>query len=456
MYINKKNITIPQCYKSIIDKIEITATENCFDVYIVGGFVRDLLINKKPNDLDIMVCGGKTEHEKKIASIIFSKTFANKYKLKKPILFEKFGTAKLFFNNKEIEFVIPRKEYYNIGSRNPYIKLASLKQDALRRDFTINALFLRIKDMEIIDLTNNGIKDIKNKIIRVTDTKNAKTIFREDPLRILRALRQSVQLNFKIEQKTLYAIKTSAQWIKIVSIERVRDEINKILVANNPSKIFILMLKINLLNNILSDLNANVNINTFSHNINIIDNTKNDITLRMSILMFNILKLKNKELHIKTSLHKHNNENKNIKYIEYILRKLKYSNKFIKKIIFIVQTSKCIKAYSDNWTDGMIRKFAKKCDDKLDLIMEFSNLCYNKNRELNKLKKRIKNLKSKNILYNKQILTGNEIMNICNNKNGKWIQNIKKEIEEIQLENYNLTKRQAIKIVKNSTYNKKT
>ena len=164
-----KNIIIPQSYRSTIHKISVTAIENNFEAYIVGGFVRDLFINREPKDLDIMVCGGKTKNDKKLSGINFSKILANKYKLSKPILFEKFGTAKLSLDNKEIEFVMPRKEYYDVNSRNPHIKLAHLKQDALRRDFTINALFLRLRDMKILDFTHQGIKDIKNKTIRVTE-----------------------------------------------------------------------------------------------------------------------------------------------------------------------------------------------------------------------------------------------------------------------------------------------
>jgi len=445
-----KSIIIPQCYKSIIHKISITALENSFEAYIAGGFIRDLFINREPKDLDIIVCGGKTEMDKKLPGINFSQILANKYKLSKPILFEKFGTAKLYLDNKEIEFVMPRKEYYDMNSRNPYTQLASLKQDALRRDFTINAMFLRLSDMKILDLTHQGIKDIKNKIIRVTDTANAEIIFKQDPLRILRAVRQSLQLNFKIEPQTFNAMKMSVSRIKIVSSERIRDEINKILTANNPSKAFILMLKINLLNNILPELQKlkqmkKYQASDFARTMDIMDCMRNDIVLRTAVLMHGITKYPKCD---KTYPYKPNNEN--IKEIKLILRRLRYSKKFIKKTISVVQNSTYTKTYSSNWSDGMIRKFAKKCGNELDLTIEFSKTYFKNNNliKINEIKKRIKDLKSKNILYNNPILTGEEIIRIFNSPAGKWVQNVKNKIEEIQLENPRLTREQAIKIVK--------
>ncbi|MDR1511704.1 MAG: hypothetical protein LBS15_02915 [Endomicrobium sp.] len=422
-----KGIVIPDGYKSIIYKIFVTAAENEFDVYIVGGFVRDLFINREPKDLDIMVCGGKNKTDGKLAGINFSKILANKYKLPPPVSFEKFGTAKLLLNNKEVEFVMPRKEYYDANSRNPHTQLASLKQDALRRDFTINALFLRLKDMKILDFTRQGIEDIKNKIIRVTDIADAETIFRQDPLRILRAIRQSLQLDFKIEPRTFSAMKMSSTRIKIVPSKRIRDEINKILIADNPSKAFILILKINLLNNVIPELQnlkqtrKHSLASAFARTMKIIDSIRNDIVLRMAALMHDIVEYsKHKKLCVKTYPYKSQNENG--KEIELILGRLKYSKEFIKKTTSIVQNGIYVKTYSSQWTDGMVRKFAKKCGNELDLIMEFSEAYYAKNDErikINELKKRIEDLKSKNTFYNSQILTGmEEVINIFNNPAG--------------------------------------
>ena len=205
-----KNIVIPDKYKSIIDKITITAQEYNFDVYIVGGFIRDIILNRESKDLDIMVCLKKNDSEenKHLAGINFSRILSKKYNLSNLVIFERFGTAKLFIDNEEVEFVMPRKEYYNLNSRNPDTQVTSLQHDALRRDFTINALFLKLDNNNtILDFTSNGLSDLEKKIIRVTDTQNAKIIFEQDPLRILRAVRQHLQLGFSIDQDTKFYLK---------------------------------------------------------------------------------------------------------------------------------------------------------------------------------------------------------------------------------------------------------
>ncbi|MDR3274942.1 MAG: CCA tRNA nucleotidyltransferase [Endomicrobium sp.] len=455
-----KNIVIPQRYKSIIDKVSVTAKENDFDAYIVGGFVRDLFIERDPKDLDIMVCDKKDYSNGQLAGINFSKILTNKYNLCEPVVFERFGTSKLLIDGEEVEFVMPRKEYYDIGSRNPDTQLASLEQDALRRDFTINALFLRLSDMKILDFTSQGIKDIKSKIIRVTDSSNAEIIFKQDPLRILRAVRQNLQLGFTIEVETYNAMKVSAMRIKIVSPERIRDEINKILVEEKPSKAFKMMDEINLLAEILPELVRLKNLeqpakyhigDVFIHTMKVLDTTRNDIILRMIALMHDIGKyVTYKKDNGKISFYGHNN--KSAKEAEVILKRLKYSKEFIQKTVSVIQNHIYPKMYSDEWTDSAVRRFVKSCGNELDLTIDFSKADYGKDSsdiKLVKLKKRIEYLKSKNMLYPKpELLTGRELMNIFQKPAGKWIQEAKNKIEEMQLENPTITKEKAIEAIR--------
>ncbi|MDR1259891.1 MAG: hypothetical protein LBJ68_00725 [Endomicrobium sp.] len=445
-----KNIIIPQKYRLIINKISDAAKETNFDVYIVGGFVRDLLIGRESEDLDIMVSSKLCDKNERLSGINFSKFLANKYKLRNPINFEKFGTSKLFIDGKEVEFIMPRREYYFENSRNPRTYLASLKQDALRRDFTINALFLRLSDMKILDFTLNGINDIKNKTIRVTDIKNCEIIFKQDPLRILRAIRQSLQLNFTIENKTYDAMKISAMHIKIISSERIKNEINKILIENTPSKAFRMMNEINILTKIFPEITK---LNTslrqyeyrtkdlFTNTMIILDKVTNNLILRMSALLFNIGK--------HSIIHKSVDTTK----IEIILKRLTYSKKFIQQITSIIKNSIYFSIYySSSWTDTDVRKFVEKCDNELDLIMEFLKIYSNNNKTCIKFvefKKRIKCLKSKNMLYVKsELLTGIEITNMFNIPPGKLIKKIKNKIKEMQFQNPDLTKAKAIKIIK--------
>jgi tRNA nucleotidyltransferase/poly(A) polymerase len=380
-----KSIAIPKRYKSIIDKISITAEENNFDAYIVGGFVRDLFIEREPTDLDVVVCSRENDTPENLVGINFSKILAYKYNLSKPAIFERFGTSKLIIDGEETEFVMPRKERYSTSSRNPIIQTATLKQDALRRDFTINTLLLRLKDMKVLDFTSKGIKDIKNRVIRAADPSKVKVIFSQDPLRILRAIRQSLQLGFSIELETYTEIKTSASRIKIVSPERIQDEINKILVEKFPSKALNIMKDTNLLAEIIPEVLILKNQRQFLrdffyHNntatpfiqaMKIIDKTKNNIELRMAVLLHSIIdneKFGNPKNN-KDFFYEHNY--KNTEEIEAILKRLKYSQNFIKKTLSIVQNYTCFKMHPRKWVDSEVRKFVKMCGKEFDLIMDF-------------------------------------------------------------------------------------
>ncbi len=455
-----ENVIIPQRYKLIIDKISITAEENSFDVYIVGGFVRDLFIKREPKDLDVMVCGRGNDAAVRSAGINFSKILAKKYKLDEPVVFERFGTSKLFINSEEVEFVMPRKEYYNMDSRNPDTQVASLEQDALRRDFTINALFLRLSDMKILDFTAQGVVDIKNKIIRVTDPSAVGITFKQDPLRILRAVRQSIQLGFRIEIETYNAMKVSSPRIEIVSPGRIRDEINKILMERAPSKAFKMMDEINLLVKILPEIvrlkdleqpeKNHIN-DVFMHTLKVLDRTKADTILRMAALLHDTGKYTtDKKDGGRICFYGYDTES--AKEAETVLKRLKYPKEFIQKTVSVIKNHMYPRMYSDDWTDCAVRRFVKKCGGELDLVMEISRADYGKdNNEVNlvKLKKRIEDLKLKNMLYPKpELLTGREMMNIFNRLPDNWIQKAKNKIEEVQFENPWFTKEEAIEILR--------
>jgi putative nucleotidyltransferase with HDIG domain len=456
-----KNIVLPERYTAILGKIVLTAKENDFDAYIVGGFVRDLFLNREPKDLDIMICSKNKLEDGRFAGINFSKMLAKKYNIHEPVVFERFGTSKLFIDNEEIEFVMPRKEYYEHDSRNPNTTLGSLEQDALRRDFTINALFLRLTDTTILDFTSNGIKDIKNKIIRVADQKNAELIFKQDPLRILRAVRQSLQLRFNIEPLTYNAMKLSAKRIEIVSSERIRDEINRILVEPNPSKAFLMMDDIYLLQEVFPELTRLKNLeqpikyhvdSVFTHSLKVLDRTRNELSLRMAALLHDIGKFETyKKDGDKISFLGHDAQS--AKEAEVILKRLKYPKDFIDIVCSIIKNHMYPKMYSNSWSDSAIRRFVKRCGSEFDLIMEISKADYGKTNDENKLVEldsRIKDLKAKNMLYPKtEILSGRELMEIFDKPAGKWIQIAKNKIEELQIEDPAITKDNAIKAIRN-------
>lgn len=434
------SIKIPKNYQDIITKLTQIAIDNKFVIYIVGGFVRDIILNREPNDLDIMVEGEN-------AGIEFSKLVANKLNIHPPITFEKFATSKLLIDDKEIEFIMPRKEYYDKNSRNPKTEIGTLEQDALRRDFTVNALFLRLNNNELLDLTKKGIEDIKNKIIRVTDESASDIIFEQDPLRILRAVRQSFQLNFTIEEKTYKSMKNKADRIKIVSGERIRDELNKMLLLTVPSQAFKMLDDIGMLKIILPELKATQHIeqpkpyhdnDVFEHTMNVLDKIKPDLLLRISALLHDIGKPETKsENNGKISFIGH--ETKSAQLAKQILTRLKYSVDFIKQVTFLIENHMYPKMYTKTWKDSSIRKFAYKIASNLENIEEL-NIADSK--EYSKeLFDRVRKLQKENKLLPKdELFNGNELIKIFNKPAGKWISEAKKYIKDLQTEDPNISK----------------
>ena len=443
-----KSFDIPKNYKSIVNNLIQIANDNKFVIYAVGGFVRDIILNKEPNDLDIMVEGEN-------AGIEFSKLVAKTLKIHPPVVFEKFATSKLLIEDKEIEFIMPRKEYYDKNSRNPETEIGTLQQDALRRDFTVNALFLRLNDFQLLDLTKKGLEDIKKKIIRVTDEDASDIIFEQDPLRILRAVRQSFQLNFSIEPKTYQSMKNKVDRIKIVSGERIGEEINKILLLDKPSMAFRMLDDIGLLSILFPELKQTQNVlqpkpyhdkDVYNHTMEVVDKIQKTLLLRMSALFHDIGKPKTKtEKDGKISFINHETESANI--AKKVLVRLKYSTDFIKQVCFLIQNHMYPKMYNSDWKDSSIRKFVNKLGDNIENI-KLLNIADSKNFN-NEVFDRVKNLKQKNMLLPKEeLFNGNELIEIFNKPAGKWISEVKDYIRNLQFDNPKLTKEDVLKKLK--------
>ena len=232
----------------IFEILSSAVTSTNIKAYVIGGWVRDYLLNREyPNkDIDIVVIGSGTSAAKKVAKSI-DKTI-------KVTTFRKFGTAMFHINDYQIEFVGARKESYDRNSRKPSVEDGTLEDDQKRRDFTINAMAFSLREEtygEFID-PFNGVEDLKNRIIR-TPLDPVKT-FSDDPLRMLRAIRFATQLDFQIDKKTFEGIKESAARISIVSKERIVTELNKIIMCDKPSKGFMLLDKCGLLQLILPEV----------------------------------------------------------------------------------------------------------------------------------------------------------------------------------------------------------
>ncbi|MGY8927193.1 MAG: CCA tRNA nucleotidyltransferase, partial [Flavobacteriales bacterium] len=207
-------------------------TEMNLEAYVIGGYVRDLLLERTSKDIDIVVIGNGLDLAKAIAA---------KLRVKKVTTFESFGTAHFVYKDIDVEFVGARKESYRNDSRKPIVEDGSLSDDQNRRDFTINAMALSLhKDNfgELID-PFNGVEDLKNKIIR-TPLEPSQT-YSDDPLRMMRAIRFATQLEFTIEKSSREALRINAERLSIISQERIIDELNKIILSKEPSRGFKLL-----------------------------------------------------------------------------------------------------------------------------------------------------------------------------------------------------------------------
>ena len=278
----------------IFSKITEAATELNQETYVIGGFVRDLILGRPSVDIDVVTIGNGIALAKAVAMKINPKL--------KVSVFKNFGTAMFTFMGLEIEFVGARKESYQRDSRKPIVEDGTLEDDQNRRDFTINALAISLSESNFGELIDpfQGLHDIQLRIIR---TPLDPTItFSDDPLRMLRAIRFSTQLNFKIEEETLEAIALNKERIKIVSFERISEELNKIILSKKPSKGFKLLDKTGLLKIIFPELsrmkgievvNGIAHKDNFYHTLEVLDrlapNSKN-LWLRWAALLHDIAK----------------------------------------------------------------------------------------------------------------------------------------------------------------------
>ena len=253
--------------------------------YVIGGFVRDFMLQRDfKKDIDIVAIGSGIDLALKVSELL-----SNKPKVQ---VFKNYGTAMLRYKEIDIEFVGARKESYSEDSRNPIVENGTLEDDQNRRDFTINALAFSLNESNYGGLVDpfEGLKDLENKIIKTP--LNPDITYSDDPLRMMRAIRFATQLNFKIEEQSLEAISKNASRLKIISGERIVDELNKILETDKPSVGFLLLYKTGLLDIILPELTALNNVeeieghthkNNFYHTLEVVDNicpNTDDVWLR--------------------------------------------------------------------------------------------------------------------------------------------------------------------------------
>ncbi len=431
--------------KEIFKEISNYCDNNELESYVIGGYVRDHLIGKTGSkDIDILIVGN---------GIKAAKSIAKKLKIKKVIVYKNFGTAMFKFKNFEIEFVGTRKESYDKNSRNPEVKPGSLIDDLNRRDFTINTIGLSLNKNSwghVLDKFN-GIEDLENEIIK-TPLDPDKT-FSDDPLRMLRAARFASQLNFKIEKKSFEGLCVEKNRIKIVSSERISEELNKIILSKKPSVGFKILESTGILELILPELTNLKGIeeiegqkhkDNFYHTLEVLDNISENtenLWLRWAALLHDIGKAPTKKFIKKIGWTFHGHELKGSKMVYKIFKRLNmplnFKLKYVQKIIYL--SSRPIILSNDNITDSAIRRLIYDANEDLDdllILCEADITTKNPSRfkkYLNNFKivrEKIKIVEERDSIRNFQPpISGEEIMNYFKIKPSKEIGIIKEYIK---------------------------
>lgn len=445
----KINLTQNKNFKlfKIISKV---AQENNQTVYIVGGYVRDLLMQRKaPTDIDFV-----TEQ----SGIELAKAVGKELGDLKVSVFKTYGTAMIKYHDLDLEFVGARKESYSEDSRKPAVETGTLEDDQKRRDFTVNALAISLNAENFGELIDpfNGREDMQNKILR-TPLEPAQT-YSDDPLRMMRAIRFASVLHFKIEKNSLEAIKQEAERIKIVSMERIMVEFNKIMLSEKPSVGLKLMEETTLLEKIIPELTALRGIeevegqthkDNFWHTLEVVDNiSKNtdNLWLRWAALLHDIGKAPTKKFVEKIGWTFHGHEFLGSKMVKNLFTRLKLplgtDMKYVQKMVKL--SSRPIALIDDGTSDSALRRLLFDAGEDLE---DLFTLCkadittknaskqekFKKNFEY--VAKKIKEVEEKDHVRNFQPpISGEEIMEMFSLKPGREIGILKEKVKEAILE----------------------
>lgn len=441
-------------HKKVFDVISQAGAAVEQPVYVVGGYVRDFYLKRiedKSNlDIDFVTLGSGVNLAKKVAEKLNTQNLS---------VFKQFGTAHIKYDQMDLEFVGARKESYRRNSRKPVVENGSLRDDQLRRDFTINALSWSLnKGTTYGELKDpfNGIQDLKNKLIR-TPVDPLQT-FDDDPLRMMRAIRFATQLQFDIEEETYQAIVQMAERINIISKERILEELNKIVLAPKPSIGFGHLFKTGLLHHFFPEMVKLHGVeevrgirhkDNFWHTLKVLDNVaemSDDIWLRWAAIMHDIAKPVTQKFVPGTGWTFHGHDAIGAKWVKSIFRRLGLPlderMRYVRKLVRL--HLRPIALASDEVTDSAVRRLLYEAGDDIDDLMmlcraditsknDYKVVRYNRNFDF--VEQKLKEVEEKDRLRKwKNPIKGDEIMDALDIKPGPVIGDIKEAIKEAILD----------------------
>ena len=431
--------------------ISKTAEDSGLSVYIVGGYVRDLLMKRAaPTDIDFVTEGSGIALAQSVAAAIDPET--------KVSVFKTYGTAMFRYQGLELEFVGARKESYNAESRNPSVEQGTLEDDQKRRDFTINAMAISLNQESFGELIDpfHGVEDMEKRILR-TPLEPEQT-YSDDPLRMMRAVRFAATLGFSIEENSLEAIKKEAHRIKIVTIERIMVEFNKIMLSEKPSTGLKILKDTGLLELIIPELTALEGIeevegqthkDNFWHTLEVVDNISQNtenLWLRWAALLHDIGKAPTKKFVKGTGWTFHGHEFLGSKMVKTLFQRLKLplgkDMKYVQKMVKL--SSRPIALISDEASDSALRRMLFDAGEDLEDLFTLckADITTKNAQKQEKFKKnfeyvaqKIKEVEEKDHIRNFQPpITGEEIMAMFNLAPGREIGILKERVKEAILE----------------------